>query len=394
VPCSARASTMPTSHQPAPPQPINGTVYRSLSEQQLRVLSYLDCGFGALSVLACAAIIGAAIARGRLRHPEVYPVVHLSMADLLATTCLIVSAGLHLTGHNDSQPSLLCAYATGATTALFVCSFGLTLAYAYQVYLRQRTASRMAFEGDTGGGMSDSDGSGGSGGGCDSDKGHWKALAAIGVAWAAPLLAEAGLLAAATAHWSSAGHAHTGGGSGDGIICSSCLPIFRFDQDPCWPADSESASPRMWLKLAFLIPLLCVLLGCCGLYWLAVRHRDLRDRRLGSLTAAQADARRQMRRRVALFIGVFFVSWGPTFVLGSLSLVLSEETADKFFWLYILQAATAPLQGLLNTVVYGWQRRAFLRSLLQQLPRRVSIAAGFGGDNSRYASYKTFAYST
>uniref|UniRef100_A0A1I8F9T2 Frizzled-4 n=1 Tax=Macrostomum lignano TaxID=282301 RepID=A0A1I8F9T2_9PLAT len=252
--------------------------------------------------------------------------------DLLATTCLIVSAGLHLTGHNDSQPSLLCAYATGATTALFVCSFGLTLAYAYQVYLRQRTASRMAFEGDTGGGMSDSDGSGGSGGGCDSDKGHWKALAAIGVAWAAPLLAEAGLLAAATAHWSSAGHAHTGGGSGDGIICSSCLPIFRFDQDPCWPADSESASPRMWLKLAFLIPLLCVLLGCCGLYWLAVRHRDLRDRRLGSLTAAQADARPGAR----------------PFVLGSLSLVLSEETADKFFWLYILQAATAPLQGLLN----------------------------------------------
>lgn len=121
------------------------------------------------------------------------------------------------------------------------------------------------------------------------------------------------------------------------------------------------------LAMALTISTIAIVIIYClslRLYWNAVPgFRTDHERRQFS----------NMQSRVTLYMIVFIVCWAPSAMISfhkwighsaSSGHVDGVVDVNRFFWLYAYQSAFAPVQGLLNSIVYGWSRKHFRRSPL------------------------------
>uniref|UniRef100_A0A0B6ZZ10 G-protein coupled receptors family 1 profile domain-containing protein n=1 Tax=Arion vulgaris TaxID=1028688 RepID=A0A0B6ZZ10_9EUPU len=118
------------------------------------------------------------------------------------------------------------------------------------------------------------------------------------------------------------------------------------------------------VKLVFMVPLVLVVLINMILYMLIWQTYKKVVVTRGLLSCHQKQEEEILRRKTCLYQTVFFVCWLPSIVLGCASFS-DDYTTSKFYPGFILQVFLGPLQGVLNSIVYGWQRRSFRRALTE-----------------------------
>ncbi|XP_051888276.1 transmembrane protein 116 isoform X3 [Pristis pectinata] len=144
---------------------------------------------------------------------------------------------------------------------------------------------------------------------------------------------------------------------------SSCLLLHTGPSklNDSYIVDHKSACHIIYLysTITFLITFFFTLLG---LVILLTKMR-FRYMKLVTLTRFLGDQQWAMIRviewRVFLYPAALLFCWGPASILATVKLLNPMNMSRLYFVLYILQALTAPSQGLLNCIVYGWTQRMF-----------------------------------
>ncbi|KAK3740614.1 hypothetical protein QZH41_009725 [Actinostola sp. cb2023] len=84
------------------------------------------------------------------------------------------------------------------------------------------------------------------------------------------------------------------------------------------------------------------------------------------MTRLQYKQEKTVRRWACLYQSVFVMCWLPSIILGLSSISSNYQQMNFLYALYVIQAVITPLQGFFNCIIYGWRRRGFKRTLMQQ----------------------------
>ncbi|XP_048467697.1 transmembrane protein 116-like, partial [Rhincodon typus] len=110
-----------------------------------------------------------------------------------------------------------------------------------------------------------------------------------------------------------------------------------------------------------------------GIVILLIKSRIL-YKKLVTLTGFLGDQQwakiSMIERRIFLYPTAFLFCWGPATILAVVKLLNPKDMPSLYAILYSLQAFTAPSQGLLNCIVYGWTQR-MLRHMRQKARRDI-----------------------
>ncbi|XP_074646646.1 transmembrane protein 116-like isoform X2 [Tubulanus polymorphus] len=314
-----------------------------LNDQELSLISYIDIGSSLLSVIGAASIIVSVIARKKVCKPDVIPIFHLSLADLLASLSLFIDCILF---QFSLKPGVwqICNIVSAFTMACYVITFSLTLTYAIEVYLRMHTRTRGY---------------------------RYRPSKCLPVfryllyilSWFIPI--------ALSVMMSVLFYLETKKEEQEprmrriippGHDCSSCLPVFHYNEDICLHSWGELPTLHVVAKYLFLIPLILIMVTNAVLYLCTYKkHAQLQDSR-GVLGYTHSIEGERLRNKAIQFQVVFFVCWFPSLLLGFFS--LSKSFNMRYYYpLFIIQALTAPLQGFVNCIIYGWYRQSFTNAL-------------------------------
>ncbi|XP_077987238.1 transmembrane protein 116-like [Glandiceps talaboti] len=343
----------------------NSTV---LTVGQMLDVSYTEISTTSLSIIGSSSIIISTLWKKKICQPEVHPIFHLSLADLLASTFLLIGCSLYVSAaDSDRDYSLECSLVIGLSMTFFLCTFLLTLTYGIEVYIRMRERlKRKPMR--------------------ESIYGHFPSVYSLYcLSWVIPIICAIALLACTIFTGLPKKQNETG-------KCRNfeCVLLAHHRSEECVPDGY-----LMWYfvsNISFLLPLLLVLLGNLAMYFLT--HRALKQRHLSRAIVGPRqyiDAAR-VRNRAILYCSIFSICWLPSVVLGLVSFT-NGFSMQSFFWLYILQGCTAPLQGLLNCIIYGWQRRGFQTAVNIIHPHtqlEKTRASSMSGD-FLLPGYKTFS---
>ncbi|CAG5130938.1 unnamed protein product [Candidula unifasciata] len=283
---------------------------------------------GAGSVLICS------IYHRRVFYPEIFPTFHLALADLLASFTLIVSSATFLSETSDDGGAV-CAALSGLVTSFYTSAFLLTLVHALEVLLRFRKRLKDGMRLDT---VSVS---------AVSSRPMYLAYA---FSWLIPLILAIVIIIKSQGEFKKK-------------QCSLCFADFRFDGESCW--NGEEAFVHDMARLVFLIPLVMVMVVNMVLYLLIWRTYRLVVIRSGLLSYHQRQEERLLRRKTCFYQAVFFVCWLPSIVVGYASFT-DGYSMYRFYPGLVIQIILGPLQGLLNSIVYGWKRDSFRRALTER----------------------------
>jgi len=141
--------------------------------------------------------------------------------------------------------------------------------------------------------------------------------------------------------------------------CSLCLLLFDRPKlknnqkaNPIW---SSYGSIALTSSLSFSIVALVLL------YFLMIRVYRKAVLYSGVLTDLQRASVDAMRNRIFFYILVFLVCWSPALVVASCDIdpEITPTSMPHWFTLFVFQGLTAPMQGFLNCIVYGWARKSF-----------------------------------
>ncbi|XP_055882686.1 transmembrane protein 116-like isoform X2 [Biomphalaria glabrata] len=330
-----------------------------LSENQMQTIAVLSLLTSGLSFIGSGSVFLCAVYLKRVCYPEVFPTFHLALADMLSSLFLIISSSIFLTSPVKSTMNYPgtpgpCAYLMAIVTSAYTLAFFLTITYALEAYFRfrKRLVDTMNMDLMTVQVVSN----------------RWMYLVYI-VAWLLPVI-FGGILMYVT---------HSLRDCDDDVPpnsklyyhynrtnlsaqCSSCFPVFWFNEDHCWKQVDEGHLMHVVIRLIFLIPLLMVMVLNMILYVLVAKVFKQVAMRRGLLSYHQRKEEQLLKKKAFLYQGVFYLCWLPSVILGIVSLFTSYSMA-KFFWLLVIQAIFGPLQGILNSIVYGWKRDSFRRAL-------------------------------
>ncbi|XP_070558638.1 transmembrane protein 116-like [Ptychodera flava] len=345
-------------------QTLNGTV---LTEHQILGVSAAEISTSCLSIIGASSIIISSLWKKKVRQPEVHPIFHLSLADLLASLFLLTGCVLYIVDDDRNHYERQCMVVIGLSMTFFLCTFLLTLTYAIEVYIRMKERlNRKPMR--------------------ESIYGHFPSVYALYVlSWIVPVFCAAFFLIFSLKNYPTIQKLN-------GTDCQNfeCVLLVHHRSKQCAP----EVEHRMYLvsKLIFLFPLLVSLTGNLVLYFLT--HRALKQMHVSSGVVGPRqyiDAAR-VRNRAILYCSMFCICWLPSVTLGLVSFT-NGFNMQSYYWLYIVQACTTPLQGLLNCIVYGWQRRGFqiafnIKRQHTQIEKFQSLSVS--GD-SLLSGYSTFS---
>eukprot|EP00058_Branchiostoma_floridae_P000016 XP_002585504.1 hypothetical protein BRAFLDRAFT_111940 [Branchiostoma floridae] len=140
--------------------------------------------------------------------------------------------------------------------------------------------------------------------------------------------------------------------------CTRCLMPF---------GRSSTGNHLDWNSYISLLLVGCLVLSISAMVILYVLSYRVYGRVLKSniWTNSQRDALALLKTRVTLYILVFLFCWSP-----ALTVAITDLSQQKFpefsryVVLYVLQGVTAPAQGFLNSMVYGWTRSGFREAVI------------------------------
>ena len=321
---------------------LSTDVSRQLHHNEM-ILGALSIVSSSLSILGSGSIVIYSVWRGIHKSLEVEPLLHLSIADFLLSLMWISSAISFFVLYDASRPDITattCFVWQFMAELIHIVTFLLTINYAVNVYLRMcNRAERMVQLLDPG-------------------QLHipqyidhkWIQPLLYVISWLLPILLMFPVLEKASKkHISS---------------CQKCLILIDVPR--------LEGVGDMWQKYGYvlLVTMLClaiisivvIYMLTMKTYWQAVPtfHTDRQRRILGN-----------MQTRVTLYILAFLTCWGPALTISAYKLSLDGSELDSagatdpvhYYGLYIAQAVFAPMQGFLNSLVYGWTRKSFRQAI-------------------------------
>lgn len=329
-----------------------------------------------LSVIGCLSVIIFSVYRGIVADKEVRVLLQLMFADLVASALLLYSATVPL------LPEELyvwvyeyCKYSVVGALCFYSCSLALVLVYALEVY-----GSMLTFSGVS----------------CRRWPAMCRGLARCGTwplyifCWLLPPSLFSIYVGVVQRHqnqtliapvWENDRHSNS-----SSQYCTRCLPLIHQPGECQGPLETSDLANRE--KLIFLAYLSVVMMTCGMLYYLVRRgYRDVFEPQSSTAAAAMGACPtgryyRTVVKSTTLFQASLFLCWVPALVICMVSFN-SDVPHKSIIYLQVVQACTLPLQGLLNSVLYGWQRRSFrsagpaqgTTALLQREPVRYLALA-------------------
>ncbi|XP_071946441.1 transmembrane protein 116-like isoform X2 [Antedon mediterranea] len=302
-------------------------VYDEENEELLLALRYIHIVFASLSIIGASSTIIYSIIKGVVTSEEVRPLFHLSLADLGLAICWVIGAAVWNDDKDDSEG---CVYLQAITEAFHVSTFFLTVNYSLNVYVRIKDRQNRAMKLSTL---------------MSSIKMKWGLRMVYVLSWLLPIIIMIPIV-----------YYHE---TVDLLKCYRCLLLFYRPSVQSRDEDYDSWWWENYGAIFFVISLGLSMIIIIVFYLLSIKvFRILIKQNMW--TDAQRDAVRSMRIRITFYILVFLYCWIPAFCLGIIDLASEKKiSVSDYSVLYILQGITAPSQGFLNCIVYGWTRPTF-----------------------------------
>jgi len=288
-----------------------------------------------LSLIGSASIVGFIIWNKLVKYEPIQPLFHLSMSDFILSVLWITSTVQYLFSATPEMEyplytAVSCFVWQLLTEVAHLVTFFLTINYAVHVYLKMRYRTIQVFMGITEE---------------NTDIWKWCKKLLYILSWCLPIILMMPIIANIRLENISA--------------CQKCVILIDVPTLFCSKVSWDYGYIILALSLTCSIAMIIVLYFCSlRLYWKAVP---------GFCTDHQRKQLTNMRARVTLYMLVFLICWAPALMISYHKWINHPHPwhskayldVNRFFVLYIFQAICAPLQGLLNSIVYGWSKKTF-----------------------------------
>ena len=306
------------------------------SPEMLEALAVIYMVSSFLSIIGSLSIIVYSCCKRIVCNFEINPLFHLSLADFFLACGWFVTTSLWWVHRHDSpKKAEACFYLEIATEIFHIVSFFLTVNYATHVFVRIKQRTRDS-------------GSYGS---------FYRKLffALYLLSWVAPIL----LMLPMLVYYSRK----------DFLNCSRCLLLFDrpkarlYDENGIEVTKTKSYAWRNYGSLVLVITLGVSIGLLLVLYFMAVKNFTSVIKQSGLLSIQQRELIESNKKRVMWYILVFFICWLPAFFVAIIDLATEDEgySFKKWFVVFLIEGIFTPLQGFLNSLVYGWTRNSFRR---------------------------------
>ncbi|XP_028400420.1 transmembrane protein 116-like [Dendronephthya gigantea] len=305
------------------------------SPDMLKVLAVIYMVSSFLSIIGALSIIIFACKKRIVCNYEIHPLFHLSVADFFLACGWFITTLLWWVKRNDSvEAANGCFYLEIVTEIFHVASFFLTVNYATHVFVRIKQRTR-----DTG------------------SHGFFYRKLFFGLyilSWVGPVLLMLPMVIYYSHH--------------DFLDCSRCLLLFdrpkaRMYEEGVEVTNTNNYAWRNYGSLVLVITLGISIVLLLVLYFLAMKTFTSVIKRSGLLSIQQRELIESNKKRVMLYIVVFFICWFPAFVVAFIDLATEDQNYNfkKWFFVFLLEGIFTPMQGFFNSLVYGWTRNSFRR---------------------------------
>ncbi|XP_066936839.1 transmembrane protein 116-like [Clytia hemisphaerica] len=310
-----------------------------LTKQQLEILSIIYLATGFLSLIGSISIIVISIKRRVVTNRTVLPLFHLCLADLFGSLGIIVGAIsnniLHEEIYHEEAQRNYCIVVTMLTTASFMAAFLLTINYALQTYLilneRLGITPSNIFRKILG-------------------RCNWSKVFPI-LSWLFPFSFSMFIMFI---------DSHDPPGAEfdlDDDICTWCFPLFFYENGVSCPSSTDMTPEHFnyytTYKATFLALIAITIIAVSVLFYSVFKKFKQLLMAGGIIGRIQYESIENVRNRTFILFGALFICWIFPLILGLLSLPFSFKM-KKYFGLYVIEALTSPMQGFLNSIVYGW----------------------------------------
>lgn len=313
-----------------------------------------------LSILGASSVIIFSVLKRIVRSPEVHPLFHLALADLILASLWFAGACRWF----QKYDSFACFYLDVVAEMAHLASFFLTVNYGLNAYIRLRgkTKSIANFQLPS----------------VSSTTSYvWSTRILYALCWLVPVAIMLPLLL----------HVYDEENSPPDN-CTRCLLLF----DRPKPKDGETSSHSIWKvygSIALVATLAFSIVALMVVYFLTVRTYRKAVLHSGVLTDLQRVSIDAIRNKVFLYILVFLLCWSPALVVASCDIAPSITITNLHHWflVFLFQGFTAPMQGFFNCIVYGWARKNFREAPEQRKNLLLESEDNFRFPRSRRTSY-------
>ncbi|KAJ0029229.1 hypothetical protein NQD34_004226 [Periophthalmus magnuspinnatus] len=314
----------------------NCTDNSTLQIYQIQTITYVYIAFLTPSVIGSFSVFLASLLRWRNLQEQRQLLVQLSLADLLASSVLlsITSSNIIFTG---DEPNL-CLYGLPLALVFYCLSFMLVNSYALksknvlQGWRTQPAGSEDVQSGRT-------------------KENMYYAL--LWIFFIGVYVTYAVFIAPPTTD------THTVKTEPDS--CKSCILFSHVWKDNCSVYDLKHQVP-IYFFLCFMV--VEVMLSCTVIYRGIFKWHEGQQQQ--GLFPVEGDGQSRKRFKHLKYTArnrvlVIIICWTPALLLFGLMWGIEPS---RLFPLYIIQAVTVSLQGLLNSIVYAWKRPNFTEAVL------------------------------
>ncbi|KAJ8373392.1 hypothetical protein AAFF_G00265800 [Aldrovandia affinis] len=329
----------------------------ALNDNQIKTLSIVYISSLSLSLLGSFSVVVVTIIKRRHLNEQVRPLLQLALADFLASAVLLCTSAINFIPYGQLPQSIsICERGLPLALMFYGISFLLVMVYAYESKRAVQGWRERTEEG--GDRQPQSEG-----------RDREKLPRVYAVVWFVPIgvyflyvftegLTEANLQAnpGETMPNEAMTNKHM-------TFCTSCILLLHFGNDSCPHVDEGH---DLFVKSFFFVSVLSVLLCCNVVYYKVGSWYSQHQERGMFLIEGDRFGRRRLRDLYSTarsMVLVIIFCWTPAFILVSLSFT-EGIPQEKLYPLYVIQAVTVSLQGLLDSAVYGWLRRNFREAAL------------------------------
>ncbi|KAI1888003.1 hypothetical protein AGOR_G00180570 [Albula goreensis] len=335
--------------------------HNSLNDNQIITLSIVYVSSLSLSLIGSFSVVVVSIIKRRHLNEQVRPLLHLSVADFLASAVLLCTSALNFVSPSTLLHSInICERCLPLALTFYCISFLLVIVYAYESKRAVQGWRERSEEGQDEQvehhSMSE-----------DRERG-WP-LRVYAMVWLGPIIMYFVYICTVSLMEGLIQRSPGDTGSNEAmsndhrIFCTSCILLLHIGNDTCPHVDK---SHDLFVKSFFFVCVTSVLICCSVLYCkVGSWYRRYQERGM-FLVEGDGFGRRHLRGLYSTphsMMLVIIICWTPAFILVSLSFT-GWIHQEKLFPLYVIQALTVSLHGLLDSIVYGWLRRNFREAAL------------------------------
>ncbi|XP_066541837.1 transmembrane protein 116 [Hoplias malabaricus] len=323
-----------------------------LTNEKLTALSSVYVSALIPSLIGSCSVVVLAIVKRKKLNEQAKPLFQLALADFLASLVLFCTTIINFLSYETLPKSeILCTYGLPLSLTFYFISFLLVVIYAYEsVHTAQGWRER--------------------GGEEHTRQGRCRPFDFLYVfVWLMPLMGYVIYIRTMSLTQVSYIPASKASNVGNNIwpeakFCNSCILFLHLhiDDNFCSTVDTNHNNIIRGFTFASVLSVLI----CCTLVYWRLQSWYRRYEQVGIFTESQRCLGRIWSSALYMIL-VFIFCWTPALILISLSFAFSES--NRLYPLFVIQAMSVSLQGLLNCIAYAWRRRNFREAVFgERLP--------------------------